>query len=202
MSSMLMKAVLVVTIFVSLSLGFHQYSLYSYLGTRPKAVFLTSSVQLQQEKQGQIPWTVTTTRLLMAGKDDAVSRRRSRRDRRREKAKEFGKDNLSSPGEKNFFPEPEPSMEKTSEGLEGRYVEKQVSPEMKAKMEQMRQAGNVGQQSIEEAFGLGDDQLRELMDQELPVPREDLITGKELAEEQVDENKVFNLPDLTSFFNI
>ena len=50
MSSMLMKAVLVVTIFVSLSLGFHQYSLYSYLGTRPKAVFLTSSVQLQQEK--------------------------------------------------------------------------------------------------------------------------------------------------------
>lgn len=137
----------------------------------------------------------------MSDKDDALSRRKSRRNRRREKLKEFGKDNLSSPQEKNFFPDPEKSLEKTSEGLEGRYVEKQVTPEMKEKMEQLRQAGSVGQQSIEEAFGLGDDQLTELMEQELPVPREDLSTGREVAEEEVDENKVFNLPDLSSFLD-
>ena len=137
----------------------------------------------------------------MADKDDAVSRRKSRRNRRKEKAKEFGKDNLSSPTAKNFFPEPEPSLEKTSEGLEGRFVDKQVTPEMKARMEQSRQDGNIGTgiKSIEETFGLGDDQLKELTETELPVPREDLSTGKQLAEDEVDENKVFNLPDLSSF---
>jgi len=37
------------------------------------------------------------------------------------------------------------------------------------------------------------------MEQELPVPREDLITGKVLSEEKRDKNKVFKLPDLTDF---
>ena len=153
-----------------------------------------------QQRHTKVPAT-TTTSLLMADKDDAVSRRKSRRNRRKEKAKEFGKDNLSSPTAKNFFPEPEPSLEKTAEGLEGRFVDKQVTPEMKARMEQSRQAGNAGTgiQSIEETFGLGDDQLKELTETELPVPREDLSTGKQLAEDDVDENKVFNLPDLSSF---
>ena len=72
---------------------------------------------------------------------------------------------------------------------------------MKARMEQSRQDGNIGTgiKSIEETFGLGDDQLKELTETELPVPREDLSTGKQLAEDDVDENKVFNLPDLSSF---
>lgn len=52
--------------------------------------------------------------------------------------------------------------------------------------------------SLEDLFGLGNDQLRELMEQELPVPREDLITGKEDKTEQ-DENKVFRLPELAQF---
>ena len=31
------------------------------------------------------------------------------------------------------------------------------------------------------------------------MPREDLITGKEVEEDKVDKNKVFNLPDLSTF---
>lgn len=50
---------------------------------------------------------------------------------------------------------------------------------------------------MEEMFGLGDNQLRELMETELPVPREDLITRK--AVEKVDKEKVFQLPDLNEF---
>jgi len=57
------------------------------------------------------------------------------------------------------------------------------------------------EKSLEETFGLGDDQLRELMEQELPVPREDLVTGKELKEDKVDKNKVLNLPDLSTFMS-
>lgn len=53
--------------------------------------------------------------------------------------------------------------------------------------------------SLEDMFGLGNDQLRELMEQELPVPREDLITRKVIKEESRDKNKVFKLPDLTEF---
>ena len=38
------------------------------------------------------------------------------------------------------------------------------------------------------------------MEQELPVPREDLITGgKEAESEEKDDNKVFRLPDLVKF---
>jgi hypothetical protein len=58
-----------------------------------------------------------------------------------------------------------------------------------------------GTASLEDLFGIKDDQLRELMEQELPVPREDLLTGKKLEEEQVDKNKVFKLPDLNEFMD-
>ena len=85
--------------------------------------------------------------------------------------------------------------------MEGRVGAKQVTPEMKARREQSSHAGNAGTgiQAREETFGLGDDQLKEWTETELPVPREDLSTGKQLAEDDVDENKVFNLPDLSSF---
>jgi hypothetical protein len=55
--------------------------------------------------------------------------------------------------------------------------------------------------SLEDMFGLGNDQLRELMEQELPVPREDLVTGKEVKEEQRDKSKVFKLPDLKEYMD-
>jgi len=58
-----------------------------------------------------------------------------------------------------------------------------------------------GSASLEDMFGLGNDQLRELMEQELPVPREDLITRKEVKEESKDQNKVFQLPDLGEFMS-
>jgi hypothetical protein len=54
-----------------------------------------------------------------------------------------------------------------------------------------------GTSSLEDTFGLGNNQLRELMEQELPVPREDLVTKKEVKE--ADGNKVFKLPDLNEF---
>ena len=56
-----------------------------------------------------------------------------------------------------------------------------------------------GSKSLESMFGLGNDQLRELMEQELPVPREDLSTRKQVNAEVVDKNKVFRLPDLEGF---
>lgn len=76
------------------------------------------------------------------------------------------------------------------------------------KQEQAPQSGKVnndftsqvqsdGSSSLEDLFGLGNEQLRELMEQELPVPREDLITGKAVKNE--DKNKVFKLPDLGEF---
>lgn len=56
-----------------------------------------------------------------------------------------------------------------------------------------------GSSSLEDLFGLGNDQLRELMEQELPVPREDVSTGKTVKESDADKNKVFKLPDLSDF---
>jgi len=53
--------------------------------------------------------------------------------------------------------------------------------------------------SIEANFGLDNQQLRELMEQELPVPREDLVTGKELEVDKANEDKVFQLPDLNEY---
>jgi hypothetical protein len=44
---------------------------------------------------------------------------------------------------------------------------------------------------------VGNEQLRELNEQVLPLPREDLVTGKEVLVE--DRNKVFKLPDLAEF---
>lgn len=58
-----------------------------------------------------------------------------------------------------------------------------------------------GSSSLEDLFGLGNNQLRELMEQELPVPREDLITKKEVTDSNTDKNKVFKLPDLSEFMD-
>ena len=60
-------------------------------------------------------------------------------------------------------------------------------------------ANSDGSSSLEDLFGLGNDQLRELMEQELPVPREDVSTGKTIKETEADKNKVFKLPDLSDF---
>lgn len=54
-------------------------------------------------------------------------------------------------------------------------------------------------ESLEDRFGLGNAQLRELLEQELPVPREDLVTGKTMKEADIDKNKVFQLPELGEF---
>lgn len=79
-------------------------------------------------------------------------------------------------------------------------AERKVPVELKQKMElSLKNPTGFSEKSLEETFGLGDDQLRELMEQELPVPREDLVTGKELKEDKVDKNKVLNLPDLSTF---
>ena len=61
--------------------------------------------------------------------------------------------------------------------------------------------GQDGTSSLEDLFGLGDEQLTELLETELPVPREDLITGQAVVEEEADKNKVFQLPDLNEFVN-
>jgi hypothetical protein len=58
-----------------------------------------------------------------------------------------------------------------------------------------------GTSSIEDMFGLGNDQLRELMETELPVPREDLISKQAIEEKDQDQDKVFALPDLSEFLD-
>ena len=84
---------------------------------------------------------------------NAVSRRRNRRSRRRKE------------GGNKLFPTPELSQTLTSptdSAAPTRFAEKQVSPEMKQRMEESRKqnAGTFGEKSIEETFGLGDDQLK------------------------------------------
>jgi hypothetical protein len=60
-------------------------------------------------------------------------------------------------------------------------------------------ASEDGTTSLEDLFGLSPDQLVDLSEDELPVPREDLVTGRALQEEDGDANKVFQLPDLNEF---
>lgn len=55
------------------------------------------------------------------------------------------------------------------------------------------------EESVEQLFGLGNDQLRELLEQELPVPREDLVTKKEVVETSATKDKAFNLPELSEY---
>lgn len=66
--------------------------------------------------------------------------------------------------------------------------------------EKVNQQGD-GLESIEASFGLSDTQLRELNDQELPVPREDLVTGRTMEASSDKDDKVFNLPDLNEYLD-
>ena len=57
--------------------------------------------------------------------------------------------------------------------------------------------------SLEDRLGLGNEQLRELLEQELPVPRENLATRKEITEKEADKQKaLFALPDLNEFMKV
>eukprot|EP01041_Mallomonas_annulata_P004812 gene4812-9598_t len=57
----------------------------------------------------------------------------------------------------------------------------------------------INDNSLEDKFGLGNEQLRELLEQELPVPRENLATRKTMKAEEVDKEKAFQLPELNEF---
>lgn len=128
------------------------------------------------------PGSTTSYRLSMSKEDDdnAVSRRRKRR----------GKDGagsgttISSPNAADL----DVSRERVVITPDGYTTEAMVAP-----------AGGDGTTSLEDSFGLGNNQLRELMEQELPVPREDLVTKKEVKE--TDGNKVFKLPELKEFLD-
>lgn len=58
-----------------------------------------------------------------------------------------------------------------------------------------------GTSSLEDLFGLSDKMLGDLDIDELPVPREDLVTGNTIEDDEKDQDdsKVFQLPDLTDF---
>ena len=110
-------------------------------------------------------------------KDDAVARRRKRR------GKDVG----------------EVKVVKTSD--EGKQ-QVTITPESytDAEMDVVPKAAQDGTSSLEDIFGLGNNQLRELMEQELPVPREDLVTKKVVKAGNQDKNKVFKLPDLNELY--
>ena len=119
-----------------------------------------------------------------SNQDDAISRRRKRRSATKDDVKE-------KIGTK--------SIEETTST---RIVQQQESSSSSSKSNTMppKEARNDdGSSNLEDLFGLGNDQLRELLEQELPVPREDLVTRKEISEEELDKNKVFSLPDLGDF---
>jgi len=125
-------------------------------------------------------WSATTSRrttilLAKGGRgdrgDDAVTRRRNRRGRAVDGSQVREKEEVDS--------------STTGSALQPSSREPQKNPD--------------GSSSLEDMFGLGNEQLRELMEQELPVPREDLSTRKQVSAEAVDKNKVFRLPDLEGF---
>ena len=72
-------------------------------------------------------------------------------------------------------------------------------PSSSSSVPQVLEGIDPGLESIEESFGLGSKQLRELMEQDLPVPREDLVTGKTMEASSDEDDKVFNLPDLNEY---
>lgn len=76
-----------------------------------------------------------------------------------------------------------------------------VSPtqQQESQKESSRSLGDIDSSSLEDKFGLGNQQLRELLEQELPVPRENLATRKVINEKEVDKEKAFQLPDLNEF---
>ena len=108
------------------------------------------------------------------GESDSVRRRRSRRKRDRAGVE------LNTP---EAAATPEPAVKPLGSG----------QPVITANKE------DDGTASLEDMFGLGNEQLRELMEQELPVPREDIVTKKETT--QTDADKVFSLPDLSEFID-
>jgi hypothetical protein len=138
--------------------------------------FRASSHSAIQNWQGAQARKIGTgsARLRMA-KDDAVSRRRKRR----------GKDTtISSPDSAD------------TDASRERVV---ITPDTYTPEDSVTPDRGDGSSSLEDTFGLGNNQLRELMEQELPVPREDLVTKKEVKE--VDNNKVFKLPELKEFLD-
>lgn len=98
------------------------------------------------------------------------------------------------------------AAEKPNKSMRQRRLEKRLGesqpppplPQKKKDAQPEQETNQDGTSSLEDLFGLGNEQLRELMEQELPVPREDLSTRKEVAQKQ-DKNKVFQLPDLGEF---
>ena len=113
--------------------------------------------------------------LLMAKDDDSISRRRARRKKVETKIVE----NSSNTNIEND----------TNTATIG----KSINDNNDATIDKNKEV------SMEDMFGLGNEQLRELLEQELPIPREDLITGKAIKAEDTDKNKVFKLLDLDEF---
>jgi len=123
--------------------------------------------------------------------EDSVSRRR----RKRRGSKKVDKKPTAS-GDVSTAPTAstttsEVAASASAPQIAGATAATSVAPSSTGKME------TDGSNSLEDLFGLGDDQLRELNEQSLPVPREDLVTGKEVVNE--DSDKVFKLPDLAEF---
>lgn len=112
---------------------------------------------------------------------DSLSRRKNRRSSRKDKI-------ISKRGNK------ETSQQTDDE----QPIKAEITSNMKVEVEKVKNLKDEdGSSSLEDLFGLGDDQLRELNEQILPLPREDLVTGKEVVTK--DKDKVFKLPDLAEF---
>ena len=124
-----------------------------------------------------------------SNQDDAVSRRRKRRSTIRDDVK-------GKVGEKQI--EETERIEQGSSSSSSSSSKSSSNSNINA-MVPKEARNDDGSRNLEDLFGLGNDQLRELLEQELPVPREDLVTRKEITEEEIDKNKVFSLPDLSDF---
>ena len=133
---------------------------------------------VQQQQRTQRSHTAVRMAAEKDGDNDAVARRRKRR----------GKETITT--EAQVVQTVEAGKRQVTITPEGLNVDAaDLAP----------QTSEDGTSSLEDVFGLGSNQLRELMEQELPVPREDLVT-KRVVKDQ-DQNKVFKLPDLNEFMD-
>jgi hypothetical protein len=103
------------------------------------------------------------------------------------------------------FENKERTLVDASKTISAASVEPVKVPEsnLNTKVSNKNSVNSDGTSSLEDLFGLGDEMLGDLMEDinDFPVPREDLLTGKTVQEEEEENkgNKVFQLPDLTDF---
>ncbi|KAJ1436488.1 hypothetical protein B484DRAFT_393187 [Ochromonadaceae sp. CCMP2298] len=127
------------------------------------------------------------------GEESATGRRK----KRNAKAKKMGKEIRAPPPAPSIAKAPVPFASTPTQSASSFTPSAPAPPAPTPAPVRAYKIAEDGSSNLEDLFGLGSDQLRELNEQFLPLPREDLVTGKEVVTDDTD--KVFKLPDLSEF---